>query len=170
MDLIVVPGATPEDEPLGGRVLMLNTEKAPRFQCYGFVVSRNNPIQVVPDFAQEVPLRRALKAGILIDVTGRDDVGTNKIASSIEKAIKAGNLTPVEEGEEVGPKVLIGADSSGNSYAIVPKDEEEYRQIMAEVELNGFVRRPKPKPADVTGLSAIYEEELPPEPECPPQA
>lgn len=169
MELIVTPGSTP-DGPLTDRVLMLNTEKATRFQCYGFSVTRNNPIQIVPAHAQEYPLRRALEAGTLLDVTGQEDTRTNKISAAIEKAIKAGNLSTVEEGEEAGPKAFIGTDAKGNSYVIVPKDEEEYQQIQDELRQNGFIRRKKPKPAEVTGLSAIYEEDLPPEPECQPQA
>jgi hypothetical protein len=149
---------------------MLNTEKAPRFQCYGFSVTRNNPIQIVPAHAQEFPLRRALEAGILLDVTGKEDTRGNKIIAAIDKAIKAGTLTSVEEGEEAGPKALIGTDAKGNSYVIVPKDEEDYQRIQEELRLNGFIRREKPKSVDFTGLSAIYEQDLPPEPECQPQA
>ena len=156
--------------PLTGRALMLNTTKAPRFQCYGFSVSRNNPIQTVPEFAQELPLRTALADGRLIDITGREDVGTTtKFITEIEKAVKQGNLTKVEDGEEVGPPLLVGKDSKGNAYFIIPKDYADYARMQAEIEATGSLRVEKPKSSHYTGLSSIYEEPLP-EPECPPQA
>lgn len=161
MDLIITPGPSPEG-PLTDRVLMLNTEKATRFQCFGFSVTRNNPIQIVPAHAQEIPLRRALDAKILLDITGKEDAARNKTVKAIDQAIKDGNITPVKETEVNAPKVLIGTDSKGQVYVIIPKDEEEYQQMQEELRLNGCIRRKKPKPADVTGLSAIYEEELPP--------
>lgn len=160
MSLIITPETTPADVSLVGRVLMLNTAVAPRFHCGGFSVSRNSPIQVVSRVAVEVQVRRALDAKILLDITGREDVQTGKTVGDIDKAIKDGNITKMED-EQVGPKCLIGTDSKGNSYVIMPKDEEEYESLQKELRENGFIRRQKPKTQNYSGLSSVYEEDLP---------
>jgi hypothetical protein len=175
-DLIVLPSEpTAFDGPLEGRVLMLNTAVKPRFQCYGFSVTRNSPIQIVPKFAQEFPLRQALQEKVLLDVTGTEAAGggVGKVVADIEKAIKSKVLDPVKEGEEIGPRVLVGTDAQGNSYMITPKDEADYQRMMLEIQTTGTLRIEKPKaktPTDspfFTGLSAITVEDLP-ELETPP--
>lgn len=168
-NLIILPNSTVFEGSLADRVLMLNTEKAPKFQCYGFVVTRNSPIQAVPKFAQEEPLRRALAAGILTDVTGTDSAAGNlgKVVSDIDKAIKSKTLSPVKEGEEIGPRVMMGTDSKGNAYVITPKDQQDYERMQDEIRTTGHLRIEKPKPtarpsdAIMTGLSSIYMEDLP---------
>jgi hypothetical protein len=166
--LIVLPESAPvAEEPLAGKVLMLNTAVRPRFQCYGFCVTRNSPIQIVPAFAMEAPLRKALADKILLDVTGTDAAAGShaKIIADIDKAVKAQTMSVVTEGEEIGPRVLMGTDEKGNSYVITPKDDEDYQRMLEEIQVTGKLRIPKPKAkeaaAATTGLTAIYEEDLP---------
>lgn len=170
-NLIIQPGsseAAPFEGPLEGRVLMLNTEVRSRFQCFGFSVTRNSPIQIVPKHAQEEQLRRALSQKILLDVTGTDAAmgGLGKIVGDIDKAIKSNVLDPVKEGEEIGPRVLVGTDSKGNSYVITPKDEADYQRMREEIRVTGTLRVEKPKTVAAipvfSGLSPIVVQDLPP--------
>jgi hypothetical protein len=147
---------------------MLNTEKQVRFQCYGFSVTRNSPIQIVPAQCGEEQLRRALDAKILLDVTGREDAagGLDKIVSAIEKAVKADQMSAVKEGEEVGPPVLMGKDAKGNTYLITPRDEADYKRMQEEIRTTGTLRVEKPlgfRAADKAmpfGLSPIVTEDV----------
>jgi len=166
--LIVLPESAPvAEEPLAGKVLMLNTAVRPRFQCYGFCVTRNSPIQTVPAFAMEAPLRKALAEAVLMDVTGTGAAAGShaKIIADIDKAVKAQTMSLVQEGEEIGPPVLMGTDAKGNSYVITPKDDEDYQRMLEEVRTTGSLRIEKPKAkaaaASATGLTSIYEEDLP---------
>ena len=161
MSTIITLTEADVEGPLVDRVLMLDTSKSPRFQCFGFSVSRNAPIQVVPRHAQEVPIRRALAAGILIDITGKEEQygSVGKIVGSIDKAVKSGAITDLGE-QKVGPQILIGKDAQGASYIIIPKDEDDLKQMQEELRLNGFIRRERPKPEAVTGLSSVYEEDI----------
>lgn len=168
--LIILPGASPAYEgPLAGRVLMLNTDKAPKVQSYGFIVTRNAPIQVVPATAQEGPLRAALADGRLTDVTGTEASAgaTGKIMSDIDKAVKARTMSLVKEGEEIGPRVMTGKDPQGNTYFITPKNEADYERMQEEIRTTGTLRVERPKPTSTPGsgifggLGRIYEEELP---------
>jgi hypothetical protein len=141
--LIIVPGATPSVSftgPLEGRVLMLNTENKvmPRFQCYNFVVTRNSPIQTVPRICGEEQIRKALVDGILIDISGQEtSVGSmGKAISSIDNAVKAKTMSVVKEGEEIGPRVIVGTDSKGNSYIITPKDDADYERMQEEIRVS----------------------------------
>jgi len=151
------------NEPLAGRVLMLNTTKAPRFQCYGFFVTRNHPIETVPGFAQEGPIKAALSSGILLDITdSKDDIVGSKVSQvlgEIDLAVKEGQLGPIKEGEEVS-KILVGRDDKGNSYVIIPKDESDYERMQAELATTGSLRVEKPKQSSFTGLSAITIEDV----------
>jgi hypothetical protein len=140
---------------------MLNTEKSSRFQCFGFSVSRNNPIQIVPNNAQELPLRKALTDKVLFDITsdnGAVRMG-NSLVNEIDKAIQSKVIT-VMEGEEVVPRVLVGKDLQGNTYFITPKDADDYQRMMEEIKATGSVRVEKSKNQQFTGLSPIYQEEL----------
>ena len=143
---------------------MLNTEKAKRFQCYGFAVSLNNPIQIVPQpqLYQEVPLRNALKEGILLDVTNMNSTpaAVDKTVQAIDKAVQAGVIAETID-EEVGLPVLMGKDAAGNSYIITPKDQADYERMQNELKETGHLRVEKPKRNQFVGLGAVYEEELP---------
>jgi len=76
--------------PLTGRALMLNTEKAKRFQCFGFVVTINSPIQIVPLQHQDVPLRKALEDKILLDVSSMNaPTAVDKTIQAIDKAVQS---------------------------------------------------------------------------------
>lgn len=155
---------SPTEGPLAGRALMLNTEKAKRFQCFGFAVAVNNPIQVVPVQHQEVPLRKALQEGILLDVTSMKSAGVvDKTVQAIDEAVKSGLLEKVKE-EDSGLKVLMGKDAAGNSYIITPKDEADYERMQNELKETGHLRVERPKRAQFAGLSGVYEEELFPTP------
>ncbi len=156
------------NKPLVGRVLMLNTVKAPRFQCYRFFVTRNHPIETVPQFAQEGPIRTALSSGILLDITdSKEDLAKSKVSQvigEIDSAIKEGQLESPTEGAEIS-KILMGKDSKGNSYLIIPKDEADYERMQTELATTGTLRVEKPKQAVFTGLSGITIEDIEPEPE-----
>lgn len=166
--LITLAGAPATDLPLAGRVLMLDTSKQAKFQCYQFFVSRNAPIQEVPRNAMEAPLREALAKGILMDITGTDAAGgaLSKVVGEINRAVKDKTMSLVAEGEEIGPKVIVGKDNEGNSYMITPKDEADYNRMQAEIAATGKLRIEKPKAAHPEkfapmGFGRIYEEELP---------
>jgi hypothetical protein len=167
-DLIVLPGTTIFEGPLSGRVLMLDTSKQPRFQCFGFAVTRNSPIQTVPHNAQEGPLRAALDAKVLIDITGTEQAAGSygKMLSEIDNAIKSKTLT-MSEGEDIGARIIMGTDSKGQSYIITPKDEADYQRMQEEIRTTGTLRVEKPKVKDpqhgmqTPGLSAIFMEDLP---------
>jgi hypothetical protein len=149
--------------PLVGRVLMINTAKAHRFQCFGFFVSRNHPIETVPKDVQELPIRQALKEGKLLDITDNEELANKKMSGvmgAIDEAIDQGNLDRPTQGEEVS-KILMGKDAKGNSYVIIPKDEEDYKRMQVELETTGHIRMPKPKTSNYTGLSPIIIEDLP---------
>ena len=169
--LIVLPGATAWVGPLEGRVLMLNTENKvmPRFQCYNFVVTRNAPIQTVPRVCGEQQIRNALAAGVLLDITGQEKVGgaLGKAITAIDDAVKAKTMSVVKDGEEVGPRVIVGTDAKGNSYVITPKDDADYERMQEEIRTTGHLRVEKPKPtsnSQMSGLSAVFMEDLPLEP------
>ena len=101
------------------------------------------------------------------NVTGTDAAAGShaKIIADIDKAVKAQTMSVVTEGEEIGPRVLMGTDEKGNSYVITPKDDEDYQRMLEEIQVTGKLRIPKPKAkeaaAATTGLTAIYEEDLP---------
>lgn len=165
--LIILPGSTPKDTPLVDRVMMLDTNKAPKFQCFGFFVSRNSPIAIVTRDAQEGPIRTALEDGRLMDITGtRTEAsgGFSKMFNELDHAVKSKSMSPVQVGEEIGPRVIIGKDSNGNSYFITPKDEADYQRMQEEIRTTGTLRVEKPKhttPSSIPfGLSAIFEEEI----------
>ena len=170
--LISLPGiddAGAFDGPLEGKVLMLNTEKQHHFQCYNFVVSRNKPIETVPRFCGEEQIRIALKARILLDISGQESAGGvyAKAFSAIDNAVKAKTMSIVAEGEEIGPRVIVGTDAKGNAYVITPKDEADYERMQEEIRTTGHLRIEKPKPtanSQMSGLSAVFMEDLPLEP------
>ena len=165
--LIVLPdAAAAADGPLEGKVLMLNTAKQPRFQCYNFVVSRNKPIETVPRICGEQQIRAAILSGVLLDITGQEAAGGAhaKAFSDIDSAVKAKTMSLVSEGEEIGPRVIVGTDSKGNSYVITPKDDADYDRMQEEIRTTGHLRVEKPKPtaqSQMSGLSAITMEDLP---------
>lgn len=160
MSLILSLDAPPAPTvPLVGRALMLNTEKAPRFQCGGFLVSRNNPIQIVSPVSQELPLRQALFDGRLIDITGQSDAGALGGLNEVDKAVKDGTFVAGDHGAEETP-ILMGKDNQGNSYMLTPKDPADYERMQAEIRETGHLRVAKPKPIQFTGLSSIYEESV----------
>jgi hypothetical protein len=143
--------------PLTGRALMLNTEKAKRFQCFGFVVTINSPIQIVPLQHQDVPLRKALEDKILLDVSSMNaPTAVDKTIQAIDKAVQSGLMDNVKE-EDTGLKVLIGKDAAGNSYILAPKDEADYERMQSELKETGRLRVEKPKSTQFTGLSGVYE-------------
>ena len=160
------------DVPLAGRVLMLNTANAPRFQCFNFVVTRNKPIEIVHRSSPEDRLRQAIKDKILIDITGQEESAgaVGGIIKSLNDAVKSKTMSLVQEGEEIGPRVIMGTDAQGNSYVITPKDEADYQRMQEEIRTTGTLRVEKPRPkapnaTQFSGLSPIYMEDLP---EAPP--
>jgi hypothetical protein len=109
---------------------MLNTAKTVRFQCYGFFVSRNHPVETVAAFASHDQLRAALKDGRLLDITGHEDAasGTSKVLSAIDGAVKDGTIEPPAI-QETESRFFMGKDSRGNSYIIAPKDDADYERM-----------------------------------------
>jgi hypothetical protein len=164
MNLITSIEAPDPNVPLEGRVLMLNTDKAPRFNCYGFTVSRNNPIQIVPKFAQEIPLRKALADGLLLDITSNEDLaaktGIHKQLSEIDSAVKSGTFSINQDSEEAGKQILVGKDSKGNSCVIIPKDDEDYKRMQEELKTTGHLRVEKPKVNNFNILSPIQIDDI----------
>jgi hypothetical protein len=125
----------------------------------------------VPANSQQEPLRRALEAKILIDITGNTDAqaGVSGLISDIDKAVKARRMSAVKATEAEEFPVFTGTDSKGNVYVITPKDQEDLERMHAEIATCGSLRIPKPKPTPAEfrgipafgGLSSISIEDIP---------
>lgn len=57
---------------LSGHTLMLNTSLVTKFQCGGFTLGSMRPFATVTSETQQVPLKRAILEGKLLDITGTD--------------------------------------------------------------------------------------------------
>lgn len=136
---------------LVGHTLMLNTALAKTFQCGGFALGPNRPLDVVTEQAQQEPLRRALAEHKLIDVTGKD------MATKGFKA-KGGQTSAISE-EETEAKVFLGRDRRGNLYIATPKSKTEAKRMEREIRATGTLKG-RDYEAERTGLSPITEEEI----------
>lgn len=103
-----------------GRRLALNPAKAIKFQCGGFSLGPRLISAVVPFDAQMEPIRRALEAGILLDVT--DNI-----------AVTAGEteLAAVHS-EDTDMRAYFVRRDDGLVSLVIPKTEEEKQALEAQ--------------------------------------
>lgn len=166
--LIVMPGERAEALPpaikadkldinqgeLLGHLLMLNLDRASHFSCGGFQVSKRYPTSTVTTQTQLEPIRRALKEGKLIDVTGSDIRKGVKTKTGEASALKV---------EDTGVKVYMGQNAKGDTFVVAPKTKKEQKRIEKLIKTTGTV------PGEYTlvdentsGLSSIKTEDIEP--------
>lgn len=153
----VIADARPRRNPndLVGRMLMLNTALANKFQCGGFHLAYRKPCAIVTQESQQGPIRAALDKGLLIDITGQD-------VKKFGIKTKDGQVTGIKEAE-TGAKVFVGTDLTGNLYVVAPKDAEQLQAFTREIETTGTLRHIEYEEGDrdVSIVSPVTTQELP---------
>jgi hypothetical protein len=116
-------------ESLDGRVYMLDITKARTFQCGGFCVNAKNFIATATKQTQVEPIKKALKEGILTDITDNDLVKTGfKVGQT--------STSPVET-NDTGNMAFVKKLSDGRKVLVVPKDEEHRERIKKQIAETG---------------------------------
>jgi hypothetical protein len=113
-----------------GHLLMLNMDIASHFSCGGFQVSRRYPTHTITPQTQMGPVRQALKAGKLIDITGTDIRGGIKTKHGEASALQV---------TDTGKRAYIGQDGKGNTFVIAPKTKKEQKRIEKLIKTTGTV-------------------------------
>jgi hypothetical protein len=136
-----------------GKMLMLNSGMAPKFQCGGFSVNPSRMVDVVTERTQLMPIRAAVASGLLVDVSNNDIVkkGINLKNSSASRIME----------EDTDKKAFMGRDSLGRLFVIVPKDDVEKQKFEQQIAEKGNITFNPLESNDFTGFtSGITEEEL----------
>jgi hypothetical protein len=145
--------AKPDKDSLIGKLLMLNSGAAPKFQCGGFSVNSGRLVDIVTERTQLAPIQAALATGLLIDVSDN-----NIVTKGFElKNSSASNI----QTEDTDKKVFVGKDKHGRMFVIVPKDDEERALFESQIAETGTITYKPSESEGFTGFSPIVETELP---------
>lgn len=144
---------TPEDNvvpaDLTGRTLMLNMERANKYQCAYFLVTCRKSYATVSPDAQRVShkaLSAALMNGTLLDVT--DGSKGIKFGGSMVSAVK----NEVAQGTR---RIFMGSNPAGKRFVIIPKTAEEEAKYLKEIEETGTISSVDWKAAEDVNMSPI---------------
>jgi hypothetical protein len=129
-----------------GKMLMLNSGMAPKFQCGGFSVNPSRMVDVVTERTQLMPIRAAVASGLLVVKKGIN--------------LKNSSASRIME-EDTDKKAFMGRDSLGRLFVIVPKDDVEKQKFEQQIAEKGNITFNPLESNDFTGFtSGITEEEL----------
>lgn len=148
-DSLLIEKEEPIPADLTGRTLMLNMERAQKFQCAYFLVTARRSYATVSPDCQRVSyksLRQAIERGILIDVTdGKKGIRFNgSMVSGVHNEVDATKR-----------RIFMGTDKYGKRYVVIPKTAEEETQYLKEIEETGTIQSVDWKEAEDVNMSPI---------------
>lgn len=112
-----------------GRTISINMDKCRKFQCGGFFVTVNHPIDIVQEGAQVDRILNGLRSGELIDITDTHSKGL----------VIGGIGHSATTSQHTGKKVFITVDRDGGIAIKSAETPEEIAECEAAIAKTGVI-------------------------------